>query len=157
MLKFFAEKMWVSYSHFFSKKYQNIESAKTVNEMTLNELVKLTMLWTTGPCSFSHAATHNKMILFQYCSVLSWTGFWRFNRCTVHTILTTTLLSRSFCSGLFHLWIWSEPLFQTGVSVKNQNRMSNSVDPDEMAHHEPSHYDLHCLQKCSFDLQGWNG
>ena len=26
-----------------------IESAKTVNEMTLNELVKLTMLWTTGP------------------------------------------------------------------------------------------------------------
>ena len=26
-----------------------IESAKTVNEMTLNELVKLTTLWTTGP------------------------------------------------------------------------------------------------------------
>ena len=27
------------------------ESAKTVNEMTLNELVKLTTLWKTGPCS----------------------------------------------------------------------------------------------------------
>ena len=26
-----------------------IESAKTVNEMTLNELVKLTTIWTTGP------------------------------------------------------------------------------------------------------------
>ena len=26
-----------------------IEAAKTVNEMTLNELVKLTTLWTTGP------------------------------------------------------------------------------------------------------------
>ena len=26
-----------------------IESAKTVNEMTLNELVKLMTLWTTGP------------------------------------------------------------------------------------------------------------
>ena len=26
-----------------------IESANTVNEMTLNELVKLTTLWTTGP------------------------------------------------------------------------------------------------------------
>ena len=40
-LKFFAEN-----SHFFSKKYQNIviESAETVNEMTLNELVKLTTL-----------------------------------------------------------------------------------------------------------------
>ena len=29
-----------------------IESAKTVNEMTLNELVKLTVLWTTGPRTF---------------------------------------------------------------------------------------------------------
>ena len=29
-----------------------IESAKTVNEMTLNELVKLTTLWTTGPSIF---------------------------------------------------------------------------------------------------------
>ena len=26
-----------------------IESSKTVNEMTLNELIKLMMLWTTGP------------------------------------------------------------------------------------------------------------
>ena len=25
--------------------------------------------------------------------------------------------------------------------------MSNSVDPDETAHHEPSHLDLCCLQK----------
>ena len=25
--------------------------------------------------------------------------------------------------------------------------MSNSVDPDETAHDEPSHLDLHCLQK----------
>ena len=39
MLKFFAEIMWVLY----------IESTKTVNEMTLNELVKLLTLWTTGP------------------------------------------------------------------------------------------------------------
>ena len=41
-----------SYSHFFSAKNIRIlciESAKTVNEMTLNELVKLTTLWTTGP------------------------------------------------------------------------------------------------------------
>ena len=30
-----------------------MESAKTVNEMTLNELVKLTMLWTTGPSYFN--------------------------------------------------------------------------------------------------------
>ena len=25
--------------------------------------------------------------------------------------------------------------------------MANSVDPDEMAHYEPSHQDLHCLQR----------
>ena len=39
-------------THIFSAKYIRIlciESAKTVNEMTLNELVKLTTLWTTGP------------------------------------------------------------------------------------------------------------
>ena len=25
------------------------------------------------------------------------------------------------------------------------NKMASSVDPDEMANHEPSHLDLHCL------------
>ena len=40
-------------THIFSAKNIRIlyiESAKTVNEMTLNQLVKLTTLWTTGPC-----------------------------------------------------------------------------------------------------------
>ena len=27
------------------------------------------------------------------------------------------------------------------------NRMANSVDPDETARYEPSHQDLHCLQR----------
>ena len=56
MLKFFAEKMWVAFAvqkllTFFNKNIRilYIESDKTVNEMTLNELVKLTTLWTTGP------------------------------------------------------------------------------------------------------------
>ena len=42
-------------THIFSAKNLRIlyiESAKTVNEMTLNELIKLTTLWTTGPCAF---------------------------------------------------------------------------------------------------------
>ena len=41
-------------THIFSTKNIRIlyiESAKTVNEMTPNELVKLTTLWTTGPRS----------------------------------------------------------------------------------------------------------
>ena len=62
MLKFFAEKNVSSYcssakaTHIFSAKNIRIlciESAKTVNEMTLNKLIKLTMLWTTGPWMFS--------------------------------------------------------------------------------------------------------
>ena len=40
-----------------------IESAKTVNEMTLNELVKLTTLWTTGPWPLN---TDNFLILVQF-------------------------------------------------------------------------------------------
>ena len=50
---FFAEKMWVVQKllTFFQQKNLRklyIESAKTVNEMALNELVKLATLWTTG-------------------------------------------------------------------------------------------------------------
>ena len=42
-------------THIFSAKNIRIlyiEFAKTVNEMTLNELVKLTTLWTTGPRNY---------------------------------------------------------------------------------------------------------
>ena len=60
MLICFAEKNVSSFcnakaTHIFSAKNIRIlciESAKTVNEMTLNELVKLTTLWTTGPMLF---------------------------------------------------------------------------------------------------------
>ena len=63
--------------------------------------------------------------------------------CWLHFPLTLSTLR--FCSRPFHLWIWSEPLFQIGDSVKNQNRMANSVYPDETDLHEPSHLDLLCL------------
>ena len=36
------------------------------------------------------------------------------------------------------------------MSVKNQNRMANSVDPDETVPYEPSHQDLHCLHRYRF-------
>ena len=56
--------MWVAFAvqkllTFFQQKYQNIESAKTVNKMTLNELIKLTMLWTTGPRYFTKFSQHS--------------------------------------------------------------------------------------------------
>ena len=51
---FLLKKMWVAFAatHIFSAKNSRIlyiESTKTVNEMTLNELVNLTTLWTAGP------------------------------------------------------------------------------------------------------------
>ena len=78
MLKFFAEKMWVA-THIFSAKNIRIlciESAKTVNEMTLNELVKLTTLWTTGPSSSSLYAWYTNV----NCAILD--GTLRFNHVT---------------------------------------------------------------------------
>ena len=53
----FAEKMWVAFAFakathiFFQQKYCEFDIVLTraVNIMTTNELVKLTMLWTTWP------------------------------------------------------------------------------------------------------------
>ena len=47
--------MWVAFAkatHIFSAKNIRIMYTESLNEMTLNELVKLTTLWTTGPWSF---------------------------------------------------------------------------------------------------------
>ena len=54
-------------THIFSAKNIRIlyiESAKTVNEMTLNELVQLTTLWTTGPWSESLLEAHVRRYIF---------------------------------------------------------------------------------------------
>ena len=37
------------------------------------------------------------------------------------------------------------------------NRLENSVDPDEMAHYEPSHLDLYCLCRCLYWSTGLKG
>ena len=44
-----------------------------------------------------------------------------------------------------------------GMSVRNQNRMANSVDPDEMAHYEPFHLDLHCSIRYLYKSAGLKG
>ena len=62
MLKLFAEKNVSSFYSAENIRILYIKSAKTVNEITLNELVKLTTLSTTGPrffllhCSWCHVA-----------------------------------------------------------------------------------------------------
>ena len=45
----------------------------------------------------------------------------------------------------------------TFIVAKSNNRMANSVDPDEMASNEPSHLDLHCLQRYLYWSAGMKG
>ena len=76
-------------THIFSAKNIRIlciESTKTVNEMTLNELVKLTTLWTTGPWYFLSFSTqkiiqvisrqqkinNKRLYANECCTVTSW-------------------------------------------------------------------------------------
>ena len=80
-----------SFSHFFSKKNIRIfyiESAKTVNEMTLNDFVKLTTLWTTGLwCIFFFI----KSTVFQ-----TWCGRWEVYPITLGGLDTLGMFSRHF-------------------------------------------------------------
>ena len=79
-----------------------------------------------------------------------------FRRCTLKMSLLgalalwgvgLTLSTMSLWSGLLLQWIWTCPLLHIWMPVKVQNRIANSVDPDETAHDEPSHQDLHFLQR----------
>ena len=44
-----------------------------------------------------------------------------------------------------------------GKLAKIQNRLANSVDPDETARYEPSHLDLQCLHEYWLWSAGVNG
>ena len=44
-----------------------------------------------------------------------------------------------------------------GFQSKINNRMAKSADPDEMARHEASHLDLHCLQRYMYWSAGIEG
>ena len=41
--------------------------------------------------------------------------------------------------------------------MKINHRIANSVDPDETARYEPSHLDLHCLQRYLYWSAGLKG
>ena len=45
------------------------------------------------------------------------------------------------------LYLVMSIVFNRVVLLKVINKLANSVDPDETAHYEPSHLDLHCLHK----------
>ena len=76
-----------------------IESAKTVNEMTLNELVKLTTLWTTGPCSLD--ILYNGKFLLMTTSLGTNTVVVKRIHCTwIIVILVGALLKRMVINPL---------------------------------------------------------
>ena len=54
-------------------------------------------------------------------------------------------LHLSFASVFF--FFFSNYKLKRSLYVKLKDWMSNSIDPDETAHNEPSHLDLCCLQK----------
>ena len=58
---------------------------------------------------------------------------------------------------LFYLCIWTHHCCKQGFQSHVNNRIGNSVDPDETARYEPSHLDLHCVQKYLywFGLHGY--
>ena len=105
-----------SFSHFFSKKFQKI--VYWINEMTLNKLVKLTMLWTTGPRIFWHIISQQNSIKWT-CSnftsmarIHSISGLWKY--CLHCTDMQTGL--GLFCSHV------TEPFSQVAHSYCKKQR-----------------------------------
>ena len=72
---FLLKKMWVAFAfakatHIFSAKYMWIRLlTRTVNTLTTNKLVKLTMLWTTGSRSFIFLLTLHGRPLPGLCKI----------------------------------------------------------------------------------------
>ena len=74
-------------THIFSAKNIRIlyiESAKTVKEMTLNELVKLTLLWTTGPGLANILMSHQGLyhLLMLSMTLIDSAGWYGGHQCT---------------------------------------------------------------------------
>ena len=67
--------------------------------------------------------------------------------CVIFEVYSFTLSPPSSWNGLIHLRMWTHPLLQIGFQSRMNIRMANSVDPDGMTSYEPSHLDLHCLQR----------
>ena len=96
-------------THIFSAKniiILYIESTKTVNEMTLNELVKLTTLWTTGPSLAVWQKLTNYWCVYHWWIVgkkLDW-----FFLCQEHAKIYLTYSSRNMYGAFFNRKIYGK-------------------------------------------------
>ena len=115
-------------THIFSAKNIRmlcIESAKTVNEMTLNELVKLTTLWTTGPRTFPENVHYH---LYEFLDRLSdgewdrkdqWNGYWS-SRKFAKWPTTIAILVQEWGNIYISLtfWFWNDCLVKVMLPFK---------------------------------------
>ena len=117
-------------THIFSAKNIRIlyiESAKTVNEMTLNELVKLTTLWTTGPSQLT-----NRLPMQTYSSyiILLAQERFSFNKISLNKTETSIffVLLYDFGGGYQTVTSFDIPLFDNPFSCyyKHNNYLTNS-------------------------------
>ena len=99
-------------THIFSVKNIRIlyiESTKTVNEMTLNELVKLTTLWTTGPWTISLNFSLIQLCFYDYFLL----GF--YSSLVLFLMYSWLSLSRprlSRITAYLEVKIWSLPIHE---------------------------------------------
>ena len=118
-------------THIFSANYFRklcFESAKTVNEMTLNELVKLTTLWTTEPRTPKFLTKLVLKVLF---------GLFVYNWAIVYkhqNFLNSFGTKFQTTKNVVCFFILTNYRLERRLYVKLKDWMSSSVDPDETAH-----------------------
>ena len=66
------------------------------------------------------------------------------------TLYTLKSIDLPIFTDAWHLNVWIPDFYCNRLTLSDLQAkiciFANSVDPDEMAHNEPSHQDLHCLQ-----------
>ena len=53
------------------------------------------------------------------------------------------------CQNYYPAWLFAKSYITLLAQQTKTCTFANRIDPDEMAHNEPSHLDLHCLPFCS--------
>ena len=138
ILVFFAEKMWVSYSHFFSKKFQHINVSLNVNfnESLTNDIVSFEQL---GPGKY-----------FSYY----------FTKTYVMGTHEKRLDNICFCGKIRKIWIlldWKKHLIKSYVNCfkrkKNKNRTNKKTT---YKHVFVKHYAL-TYMLVEINYQTWEG
>ena len=130
-----------SYSHFFCKNTCELDIVltRTVNILTTNKLVKLMMLWTTGPrkCTFGHVCPvkiqSDQNLHKAHFGLIRMQTFFTFFRWTMKSLIRLLGFTGWFESSLgvyvhsmfSHIAVHTpQPLYNTIAGVHSINRVS---------------------------------